>query len=161
MSLHCPTCFFLTGPRKKHRLSRVIRSNDLSRVRSTLLKKTISTNDTFCENLNKEAMSKNYVARALDEGRCLRTLSDKLFFKQKLVPTKYIERSKHHHGDNRGWVTSRNRRRAHLKSIMTINVPAKRPRHHENCQINFFAHEENIIDDNSNDPIVISPVINN
>ena len=44
---------------------------------------------------------------------------------------------------------------------MTINTSAKRLRHHKNWQIKFFAHEENIIDDNSNDPIVISSVINN
>ena len=59
------------------------------------------------------------------------------------------------------WTTLRNRRRAHLRSIMTINASAKRPKQHENWQINFSAHEENIINDNGNDPIVISPVINN
>ena len=44
---------------------------------------------------------------------------------------------------------------------MTINTPAKRSRYHEDWQINFSAHEENIIEDNDNDPIVISFVINN
>ena len=44
---------------------------------------------------------------------------------------------------------------------MTINVPAKRLRHHDVLQINFYAHEKKILNDNNNDPIVICFVINN
>ena len=46
-------------------------------------------------------------------------------------------------------------------SITTINSPAKRPRHHEDWQINFSTHEKKIIEDNGNNPIVISFFINN
>ena len=44
---------------------------------------------------------------------------------------------------------------------MAINASTKRPRCHEDWQINFSPHEENIIDNDRNDPIVISVVINN
>ena len=44
---------------------------------------------------------------------------------------------------------------------MAINASTKRPKCHEDWQINFFLYEENIIDDDGNDPIVISAVFNN
>ena len=62
---------------------------------------------------------------------------------------------------NEKWATSSNKRRAHLRSVMAINASTKRPRRHEDWQINFSPHEENITDDDSNDPIIISSVINN
>ena len=64
-------------------------------------------------------------------------------------------------GATKKWATSRNKKMAHLRSIMAINSPTKRPRRHENWQINFSAHEENIVHDNDNDPIFISPIIHN
>ena len=44
---------------------------------------------------------------------------------------------------------------------MAINVSVKRPRCHENWQINFSPYEKNVMDNDNNDLIVISTVINN
>ena len=46
-------------------------------------------------------------------------------------------------------------------SVMTIDASTKRQRHDEDWQIYFFAHEANIVEDNDNDLIVISSIINN
>ena len=58
-------------------------------------------------------------------------------------------------------VISRNKQKAHLRSVMTINASTKRQRQGEDWQINFSAHEANIVEDNGNDFIVISSIINN
>ena len=45
---------------------------------------------------------------------------------------------------------------------MAINATStKQPKCQEDWQINFFLHEKNIMDDDGNDPIVISTIINN
>ena len=64
-------------------------------------------------------------------------------------------------GTTEKWATLRNKQRAHLRSIMAINSPTKWPRRHEDWQINFSTHEENIVHDNENNHIFISPIIHN
>ena len=54
------------------------------------------------------------------------------FFRQKSVPTKYIGRSKHHHGESRGVGHLEKSTEGLSKEYQTINAFAKRPRHHEN-----------------------------
>ena len=44
---------------------------------------------------------------------------------------------------------------------MAINAFTKRPRCHEDWQVNFSPYKENIMDDDGNDPIVIPTIINN
>ena len=58
------------------------------------------------------------------------------------------------------WATSKNKRRAYLRSVITIGGTSKRPRQEE-WQINFSTSDADIIEDNENDPIAISALINN
>ena len=106
-------------------------------------------------------MTENYAVGALNKGSHSKTPDNKHSSRgNQLLPS--IQREVNTiTGVTKKWATSRNKKMAHLRSIMAINSPTKRPRRHENWQINFFAHEENIVHDNDNDPIIISTVIHN
>ena len=63
-------------------------------------------------------------------------------------------------GSTEDWATSKNKRRAHLRSINTIGTTSKKTRQRD-WQINFSDLDADIIEDNDNDPIAISAMINN
>ena len=62
-------------------------------------------------------------------------------------------------GSMKEWATSRSKRRAHLRSVMTIVETSKKPRQ-EDWQIKFSAMDVDIIKDSGNNPIAISIIIN-
>ena len=138
-------------------------SDNRSPTPSSPLSKLISTNGAICGKLNKEAMTKNYVVRALDEGSHLKVPDNKHFSRGNQLLSSIQGEVNAITGAIEKWATSRNKQMAHLRNTWpsTINSPTKWPKHHEYWQINFFAHEENIVHDNDNDPIIISTVIHN
>ena len=58
------------------------------------------------------------------------------------------------------WATFKSKKRTHLKSINTIGTTSKKTRQGD-WQINFSNLDADIIEDNDNDPIAISAMINN
>ena len=59
------------------------------------------------------------------------------------------------------WVASKNKCRAHMRSVMIIGEPSKKQRSGENWQISFSANDVEIMVDNGNNPIFISFIIDN
>ena len=57
------------------------------------------------------------------------------------------------------WATSKNKQRAHLRSVITIKESSKKSHQKKEWQIKFSALDVNILEDGRNDPIVISIVI--
>ena len=63
-------------------------------------------------------------------------------------------------GTTKEWVQSKNKRKQHLKSVMIVEGSSKRAKDDENWQIKFFPLDTDIMQDDGNDPIVVSAVIN-
>ena len=106
-------------------------------------------------------MSGSCTAGALDEGPYSRTSNIRQLSGQNQLPPNVSREVNTITEATEEWATSRNYRRAQLRSVMTINALTKRQKHDEDWQINFSAHEENIVKDNSNNPLIISYIINN
>ena len=106
-------------------------------------------------------MTENYAVGALDKGSHSKTPDNKHSSRgNQLLPSIRGEVNTIM-GATEKWATSRNKQRAHLRSIMAINSPTKWPRRQEDWQIKFSTHEENIVHDNDNNLIFISPIIHN
>ena len=63
-------------------------------------------------------------------------------------------------GATEEWAQSKSKRKQHLKNIMTIEGSSKRTRKYDNWQIKFSPLHTDIVQDNGNDPIVVSAIIN-
>ena len=58
------------------------------------------------------------------------------------------------------WTQSKNKRKQHLISVMTIEGSSKRARDDKNWQIKFLPFDTDIVQDDGNDPIIVSAIIN-
>ena len=63
-------------------------------------------------------------------------------------------------GATEEWAQSKNKRKQYLKSIMAVERSSKRTREDETWQIKFSSLNTNIVQDNGNDPIFVSAIIN-
>ena len=58
------------------------------------------------------------------------------------------------------WAQSKNKRKQHLRSVMTVEGSSKRAKDDENWQIKFFPLDMDIVQDTGNDPIAVLAIIN-
>ena len=58
------------------------------------------------------------------------------------------------------WAQSKSKRKQHLRSVMAIEESSKRAKEDESWQIKFSPLDIDVVQDNCNDPIVVSAVIN-
>ena len=63
-------------------------------------------------------------------------------------------------GATEEWAQSKSKRKQHLRNVITVEGSSKRTKNDEGWQIKFSPLNTNIVQDNDNDPIVVSTIIN-
>ena len=63
-------------------------------------------------------------------------------------------------GATEEWAQSKSKRKQHLRSVMIVEGLTKRAKKDESWQIKFSPLDTDIIQDNDNDPIAVSVIIN-